>query len=116
MTSSSVWNFPSFQLLTGFWVKCCVKVSKPFLTAVSISSGVPMPCSRTRIAPRRYGTMSRFTMNPATSLATTGVFPSFTTNALDCLELTARTSSDAHGGSESRNTAGAGAAASGMVA
>src|SRR5712692_99842 len=46
-----------------------------------MSGTLPTPRSTARIASRRYGTSSRFTMNPELSFATTGSLPSDLANA-----------------------------------
>src|SRR6202140_2421600 len=48
---------------------------------LSMSSIDPTPSSSARIASSRYGTSSRFTINPVLSCARTGVLPNFAPNA-----------------------------------
>src|ERR1039458_9698856 len=49
--------------------------------ASSMSVMDPTPSSYARIASSKYGTSSRFTMNPVLSLVRTGTLPSFTANS-----------------------------------
>src|SRR5580704_4274051 len=54
---------------------------QPSFMELSMSSIEPTPSSNARMASSKYGTSSRFTINPVESCARTGIFPSFAPNA-----------------------------------
>ena len=56
----------------------------PNFIPLSISSTLPTPSSKARIASSKYGTSNRFTMNPERSDVLIGVFPKLAANFIAC--------------------------------